>query len=635
MNKFSFGWTGRILQVDLGTQEINIRELPKELYTKFIGQSGINAALLYQMSLPEIGPLDPEAAFIFGVGPLAGTPAPCSGRFTVTFKSPLTGIFADSNCGGHFGPELKMAGFDHVIITGKSKHPVYLLIDNDSVRIESAPQIWGLCTSETEDEIKTREMDRSLKITSIGPAGETLVRFAALICNRSRAAARCGPGAVMGSKNLKAVAVRGDLGLQTWDPEGFENACANAFRAIQEDPLYSQASTYGTACITGMAQALGFLPTRNFQESSFEGAPNLFGDAIYENHLARHKGCYNCPVSCSKYCSVTSGDYEGTAGEGPEYESISAFGPKCGNDNLPSVLHSNMLCNQLGLDTISSGNTVAWAMECFERGILTREDTGLDLHFGNHRAINTLLHRIAKREGIGDILAEGAPRASDCLGGREYVVHSKGMDYPAVDVRGTKGMALAFAVSPRGGDHLKGLPMFEIAPDVYAKEIQRELDIVPPEYYWLNYRSKPELIRWHEDWHCVVDSLGLCKLEGIAIKPLYPEHFLQLLKTATGWDLSLDELRQAGERIWNLERAFNAREGLDSSHDIPPRRLLEEPISTGPSQGEVLHRQDFLAMLREYYQQRGWDTETGIPTAEKIKELELDINIKAVNQVVV
>ena len=625
MNKLSHGWTGKVLEMDLGTREINIRKLPQEFYSKFIGQSGINAALLYQMAPPEIGPLDPQAPFIFGVGPLAGTPAPCSGRFSVTFKSPLTGIFADSNCGGHFGPELKMAGFDHVIITGKSESPVYLLIDNHNVRIEDAADIWGLDTAATEEEIKTREMDRTLQIAGIGPAGENLVRFAAVISNCSRAAARCGPGAVLGSKNLKAVAVRGHLGLKTWDPEGFEKACLQAKQAIQDDPLYSQASTYGTACITGMAQALGFLPTRNFRESTFEGAPNLFGDAIYENHLERHKGCYNCPVSCSKYCSVTQGDYQGTAGEGPEYESISAFGPKCGNDNLASILHSNMLCNQLGLDTISAGNTLAWAMECFEQGILTREDIGTDLNFGNHQAINTLLHRIARREGIGDILAEGAPLASSTLGGSEYVVHSKGMDYPAVDVRGTKGMALSFAVSPRGGDHLKGLPMFEIAPDVYAEEIKRELGINPPDSYWLHYSGKPELIRWHEDWHCVVDSLGLCKLEGIAIKPLYPEHFLQLLQTATGLDISLDELRKAGERIWNLERRFNAREGLDSKSDLPPRRLLQEPISSGPSRGEVLDKQDFLQMLQEYYRQRGWDQETGIPCREKLQELQLSL----------
>lgn len=623
MSPRRFGWAGRTLEVDLTEKTVAVRPTPEELCRSFIGQSGINAALLYQKAPPDIRPYDPEAPLLFGIGPLGGTPAPCSGRFTLTFKSPLTGIFADSNCGGHFGPELKMAGYDHLIVTGRSPRPVYLQIDNDTVRIRNASGLWGKSTWDTEDAIRDELRDRTFQVASIGPAGENLVRFAAVICNRARAAARCGPGAVMGSKNLKAVAVRGDRGLHFHDRNGFERACRHAEQAILDDPLYSQASTYGTACITGMAQALGFLPTRNFRDSTFEGASALFGDAIHDNHLVRHKGCFNCPVSCSKYCRVEHGEYANTAGEGPEYETISAFGPKCGNSDLPSVLHANALCNQLGLDTISSGNTVAWAMECYERGIISREDAGLDLGFGNHASLVSLLHSIAHRQGLGDVLAEGPFRASARLGGRELVVHSKGLDYPAVDVRGTKGMALAFAVSPRGGDHLKGLPLFEVAPDIYARDMERELGISPQGRYWLEYCGKPELIRWHEDWHCVVDSLGLCKLEGIAIKPLFPEHFLELLRTATGWEPDRQELRRAGERIWNLERIFNIREGLGRQDDLPPQRLREEPISTGPAAGEILDMDSFRAMLDEYYRQRGWDPETGAPSAHKLSELGL------------
>jgi aldehyde:ferredoxin oxidoreductase len=623
MMNTSYGWTGRILEVDLTREHIATRSLSPELTRKFIGQSGINAHLLYRLAGPDTFPLSPEAPLIFGVGPLGGTMAPCSGRFTLTFKSPLTGIFADSNCGGHFGPELKMAGYDHILITGRASKPVYLCIENDHVCLQRAEHLWGMTTWDTEECIRSERKDRTFQVASIGPAGENQVLFAAVIASKARAAARCGPGAVMGSKNLKAVAVRGDRGLRIWDPSLFEEVTEQAVHAILNDPFYSQASTQGTACITGMAQALGFLPTRNFQASTFEGAKAVCGDEIVTQYLKRHKGCYNCPVSCSKYCAVLDGPYAGARGEGPEYETLSAFGSKIGNDCLPAVIQANMLCNQLGLDTISTGNAIAWFMEGCQRDIFSLP--GMDqVHFGQHSQAISLVQAIADRKGIGDILASGAREASRRLGGEDLVVHSKGLDYPAVDVRGTKGMALAFAVSPRGGDHLKGLPLFELAPDVYALDIQHELGITPKGEYWLEYDRKPELIRWHEDWHCVVDSLGLCKLEGIALKPLLPKHFRDLLHAATGWDVSLDELRLAGERIWNLERLFNIRHGLGRKEDLPPVRLRSEPISTGPARGEILDPAKFEAMLDAYYRQRGWDLVTGAPLPEKLLQLDLE-----------
>ena len=311
-------------------------------------------------------------------------------------------------------------------------------------------------------------------------------------------------------------------------------------------------------------------------------------------------------------------------GKGPEYETVSALGAKCGNDNFESILHANTLCNQLGMDTISTGNTLAWAMECHEKGLLDEADLdGLDLHFGNAPAMMALIKKIAAREGVGDVLAEGAYRAAQKLGGSDWVVQSKGMDYPAVDTRGTKGMALSFAVSPRGGDHLKGLSLYEVAPDIYARDIKKETGIDVTPQYWLRYETKPELMRWHENWHCVVDSLGLCKLEGIAIKPLLPRHFRRMLAAATGWDVSVADLERIGERIWNLERLFNVREGMGRADDLPPRRLLEEPIATGPARGERLDRKSYEQMLTEYYRLRGWDPENGIPTAETRQALGL------------
>jgi aldehyde:ferredoxin oxidoreductase len=622
MSKHWYGWAGKILRVDLNNKSCQIEALSPELAYGYLGQAGINARLLYDLAPRGMDPFDPAAPLIFGVGPLGGTLAPCSGRFTVTAKSPLTGIFGDSNCGGHWGPELKMAGYDHIVITGQAEQPVYIWIDNDRAEIRDARHLWGKDTWETDAAIKKELGDNTVQVACIGPAGENKVRFAAIICNLARAAARTGPGAVMGSKKLKAVAVRGNMGVSVARPGQFREAVAQAVEAIRNDPLYEVASTFGTTAITGLAQMLGFLPTRNFQQSWFEDGEKLRGEILLEKYVVKHKGCFNCPVSCSRYYRVTDGRFAGTAGEGPEYESISALGSKCGNSNLESILHANTLCNRLGLDTISTGNVIAWAMECYQRGIITDKDTGLGaLHWGDHEIIVELVKKIARRQGFGNLLAEGALRAARKIGGTELVVHSKGMDYPAVDVRGTKGMALSFAVSPRGGDHLKGLPMYEVGPEIYAKDIKEQLGIEVTPNYWLEYATKPHLMRWHENWHCVVDSLGICKLEGIALKPLLPVHFRDLLAAATGWDLEVPELELIGERIWNLERMFIVREGIRRRDDLPPARMFE-PISNGPAKGEILNLEKFNQMLDEYYTLRGWD-QSGIPTKEKLLELGL------------
>ena len=619
-------WAGQILWVDLTNKEITKKDLPEELAVNYLGQSGINAKILYDSINENTRPFDPENPLIFGTGPLTGTLAPCSGRYTVTSLSPLTNLFGDANSGGHFGPELKYSGFDHIVITGSSEEPVYLWINEGEAKIKSASHLKGLDTWKTEDKIKAELGQETAQVACIGPAGENLVRFAAVINNKCRAAGRTGMGAVMGSKNLKAVVVKGSAGTTVKEPNSFLGAVRKSEKDIFNDPLYPNASKYGTTAITGIAQQLGFLPTRNFQQSAFEGADNLSGDVILDNYTIRHKGCFNCPVSCSRFYKVEDGEYSGTFGEGPEYESISALGSKCGNDNLPSILNANTLCNKLGLDTISSGNMVAWAMECREKGLLADDlayPEGEVLEWGNHRAVVNLIKMIANREGLGDILAEGGVRASERIGGKDYLVHSKGLDYPAVDVRGTKGMALSFAASPRGGDHLKGLPLYEVAPDVYKDDIKEELDIEIGDEYWKEYNTKAELITWHENWHCVVDSLGLCKLEGIALKPLKPRHFVSLYKTATGMDITEKEMEQIGERIYNLEKLINIKVGdVKREDDLPPKRLLEEPIKNGLNKGEQLKSEDFNNLLDEYYQLRGWDP-SGRPQKETLEKLNL------------
>ena len=625
MNKQWYGWAGRILRVNLTSGEICTEPLDPNLARQYLGQAGINAKLLFDMIEPGVDPLSPANPLIFGVGPLGGSLAPCSGRFTVTSKSPLTGVFGDSNCGGHWGPELKNAGYDHIVITGKAEHPVYLWINDDRVELRDARHLWGKDTWETDELIRNQLAQPSAQVVCIGPGGENQVRFAAIICNLARAAARTGMGAVMGSKNLKAIAVKGNRGMAVAEPEKFLRIVQQSVVDIQQDPLYEVATTFGTTALTGLAQQLGFLPTRNFQASTFEKADNLTGEVLLKEHVTKHKGCFNCPVGCSRYYKVEEGEYAGTSGEGPEYETISALGAKCGNDNLPSILNANTLCNRLGLDTISTGNAIAWAMEAYQRGIIKSGDfDGAQLEWGDYRSLIETIRKIALRQGIGDVLAEGALQAARKLGGEEFVVHSKGMDYPAVDVRGTKGMALSFAVSPRGGDHLKGLSLYEVAPELYRQDIKTEVGIDITPQYWAQYDTKARLMIWHENWHCVVDSLGLCKLEGISIKPLKPKHFQQMVAAATGWDISIKELEAAGERIWNLERLFGVREGINRQDDIPPHRLYNEQIATGPGTGEGLDHDKYEAMLDEYYQMRGWDVKTGIPGRERMQKLGLD-----------
>ena len=622
MTKNWYGWAGKILYVNLTTKEIWEEPLKEDLAFEYLGQAGINAKLLYDLTDETTDPLGPDNPLIFGVGPLTGTMAPCSGRFTVTAKSPLTGIFGDSNSGGHWGPEFKQAGYDHLVVLGQSEEPVYLWISDDKVTLRPATRLWGKDTWETDELIKQELGQSSAQVLSIGPAGENLVRFAAIICNLTRAAARTGMGAVMGSKKLKAIVVKGTRGTTVARPKEFWKLVGECEKAIQADPLYEVASTFGTTAITGLAQMLGFLPTKNFQQSTFEEAENLRGEVLLKDYVTKHKGCYNCAVGCSRWYQVKEGPYAGTVGEGPEYESLCSLGSKCGNGNLPSILKANTLCNQLGLDTISTGNAIAWAMECKEKN-LWESDLKEIPEWGDHEGLNYLIKKIANREGVGTLLAEGACLAAEKLGGSEIVVHSKGMDYPAVDVRGTKGMALSFAVSPRGGDHLKGLSLYEVAPDIYKEDIATETGINITPNYWLEYETKAPLIKWHEDWHCIVDSLGLCKLEGIAIKPLKPKHFRDLLAAATGWDLSVEELQRIGERIWNLERLYGVREGIRKEDDLPPKRLWEEKISTGPSTGEGLDHSKYLELLEEYYDLRGWDKETGIPKQETLDMLGL------------
>ncbi len=608
----SGGYVGRILEVDLSSERVEVSPLDERLARMFIGGKGLGAKILYDSLKPGVDPLSPENPLIFATGPLTGTEAPTSGRFAVVTKSPLTGIFLDSQVGGYFGPELKFAGYDALIIQGKADSPKYLLIRDDEVEILEATDLWGLTTVQTVQTIRERHGDRRLRVASIGPAGERLVRFACIAIDhhlqpeRGGQAGRGGAGAVMGSKRLKAIAVRGTGRVEYARPEEFREAVKRAVDAINSNSFIPIRRRYGTPLWVGPMNEMGILPTRNFQRSTFERADEITGETMRERIVISDRACYNCPIACGKYSEVRSGKYAGTAVEGPEYEVIALMGSACGVAPIEAVARAAQLIDELGLDGISTGNVIAWAMECYEREIITSEDTGgLDLRFGNADAMIEMVRRIAYREGLGDLLAEGVKRASEKLGrgSERFAMHVKGMELPGYEPRGSFGMALAYATSDRGGCHQRAWTV--------RAEIEGRLG---PRF---SIEGRAKFVKETQDERAACFSLVLCDFA-----PLEVGHFVDMLNAATGFDFSEEEYLRAGERIWNLTRMFNVREGVRRKDDTLPPRLMEEPLPDGPGAGNVITRDMLDRMLDEYYELRGWDS-NGMPTPEKLKELAL------------
>lgn len=632
-----FGWAGTILKVDLTKRKVSKQLLTEELAKGFLGGAGINAKILYDEITPGIDPLSPENILCFGVGPLGGTLAPSSGRYEVTTKSPMTGIFGDANSGGHWGAELHIAGYDNIVIRGRADKPVYLWIDDDNVELRDAHGIWGKNTWETEKILKAEIGDPTIRVSSIGQAGENLVRYACVICDLSRAAGRCGTGAVMGSKKLKAIAVRGTKGVKIAKPEEFEKACKELTEALLTHPLYNNMHRFGTLVLIKKCEDAGEMAYRNFQLATWpEWIKECSGEAIFKKYITKHKGCFNCPGSCSHYYWITKGPYAGTYGEGPEYENVAAFGAVLGNINLESILKCNTLADQYGLDVISTGRAIATAMHLYQEDVITREDTGgLDLSWGNHESIVSLVKRIARREGFGDLLAEGAWKLAKKIGkgAPRLVIQVKGMGGTTSDIRSNYRFCLRMCVASRGMDHMKGTN----APYPTPREVKEILGItieeLPPSYRAdalkrpvseaLDPRGNAFYIFWSENRQAMLDSTGLCKYEGIYINPQRLKHFRDLIAAATGWNLTIADLYKCGERIYNIEKAFNVREGLTRQDDYPPARFFTEPITSGPAKGAVIEKKKYDEILDEYYKFRGWDIKTGVPTRKKLEELGL------------
>jgi len=619
------GYTGKWLYVDLTKGQVEPRKLDTTLAEQYLGGNGFGTRLLWENVGPDVDSLDPESLLIFATGPLCGTLMPTSSRMEVIAKSPLTGIYGDSNAGGFFGPELKFAGWDAIIVTGKASCPVYLAITDEQAQLRDASDLWGLTTSQTEAAIRRELGDPRVKTATIGPAGENLVRFAAIQVTSQRSAARCGLGAVMGSKRLKAVAVRGHGPVRVADPARFHKLAVDFHRRIRANPVFPAVSAHGTPGITALVDALGRFPTKNFQMGSFPEVHKIDADALEARAFVRHLACFGCPVACDKLYHLPDGPYAGICLRSVEYETLNALGSGVWNANLDSILAANRLCDELGMDTTSAGRAISFAMELWEKGILNLDDTGgLELCWGDSQLILQLLRMIARRQGFGDLLAEGVRRAAQAIGrdAEEYAMHVKGLEIPAQDGRAQKSFGLAHVTSTRGADHLKAFPVIDETG--YPEEGRRRYgeeylpEIVDP----LATKYKPMLVKDGEDFGAVVDSVGLCKSGGtFVLAELYWPEVAAAIEAATGMEMPVERLKRIGERIYNLQRCYDAWHGIGRADDALPRRFLEEPSPSGRARGHVV---DLEPMLEGYYALRGWDPATGWPTAEKLRELGLE-----------
>jgi aldehyde:ferredoxin oxidoreductase len=612
------------LDVDLTKGTVTARVLPESIYRLYPGGSALATYLLLQEMPAGADPLGPDNILVCAVSPLANLPIAGISRMTIAAKSPLTGAIGDSQSGGYFPAELKKAGWDAILVRGRSERPVYLAIHNDKADLRPADHLWGKITGEALDAIHA-EFDPKAEVIQIGPAGENLVRFAAVISMLNRANGRTGMGAVMGAKQLKAIAVRGTKRAHLVDPEGVKALASSITARLKENPEVTGLGKYGTAGAVNAQNEAGGLPTRAFQTGHFTTAEKISGETMYDTILKERDTCYSCAVKCKRVVAV-DGRVDPKYG-GPEYETIATFGSYCGIDDLTAVAEANQLCNMYGLDTISCGATVAFAMEMVEKGILTAADTGdPDLKWGNAAAMLRLVKRIAHREFIGDLLAEGTARAARQLGrgAEQYVVAVKGNDLPAHMPRVKRSLALIYAVNPFGADHQSSEHDFVTAfpMDHWMRKPLNQVGQFPMMDATELSLDKVRFALVTQQFYSITDTLGLCQFVwGPAWQVFGPNDVVALLKAAYGWDCSLFELMQAGERRINLMKVFNVREGLTRADDRLPDRLFEA-IPDGPSRGLKVTRAELEAALDAYYAMAGWN-QAGVPTGGKLDALQL------------
>jgi len=630
-----YGWMGTILRVDLTSGIIEKEPLSDRLKTQYIGGRGINSRILYDSVGPGIDPLSPENVLIFGTGPVVGTLAPSAGRVTVTAKSPLTGILGDGSSGGHFSAEMKRAGYDHIVLTGKAEKPVYLWIENDHVEIRSAEHLWGKTTTATDAEIHRELGDPMIKIATIGLGGENLVKYACLIFENCHAVGRTGMGAVMGSKNLKAVAVRGTKGVRVAHPEAFIRYAKELQDRIVNSPAYIGFATYGTPLTTMGAYNLGLQSCKNSQTYQWSGIEKLAHEVLKRDYFVKELACTACPRHCNQAWVVKDGPYAGMQSAKIEYVAISLFGCGCLIDDFGAVARMNYICDEYSIDIMEMGNIINAAMEWYERGLISQEDTdGVDLGWGNADGVIEMINQVARRKGFGNLLAEGALKAAAEIGqgAEKYITaHSKGMTYGTTDSRTFKGYSLRLATSTRGADHLRGTGDTGVANPSPAMRANYKERFGTEEAAVSSSYDKAAVTAYGQDMCVLVDSFELCKANtGDAGAAMDIKDFTNLFFLATGVEMDEKAMSAAAARIYNIERAFSVREGVDRKDDVLGGKWGNEPIPDGPCKGEQIDPRKFDKLLDEYYQVRGWDSQ-GIPTAHTLSALDLEDIAEGVN----
>lgn len=597
-----FGYNGKILRVNLSDRSFKVEALDEAKAKKFIGGRGLGSKILMDEVDPGVDALSPDNKLLIITGPLTGTATPTGGRYMAVTKSPLTGTIASSNSGGYFGAELKFAGWDAVILEGKARNPVYINIVDDKVEILDAGFIWGKLMSETTDALEAAHGDK-VRVLGIGPAGEKQSLLAAIMNDRWRAAGRSGVGAVMGSKNLKAIVVRGTGKVAVANEEALKEAFARVMKKIKDNGVTGTGlPTYGTAVLVNIINENGVFPTNNFQEGVFDKAEDISGETLAAKYLKKKDPCFRCPIACGRNCEV-----DDIRGGGPEYETIWAFGSDCGVSSLGDIIKANYWCNEYGLDTISAGATLAAAMELYQKGLVKKAEFGDGpvLEFGNAEAIVEWTKRMGKGQGFGAKLALGSYRLCDSYGAPELAMVVKKQELPAYDPRGIMGHGVQYATSNRGGCHVRG---YMISPEILG---------LPEKLDRFELAGKSQWARIFQDFTAAIDSVGLCLFTSFAMGA---DDYADLYNAVCGTAISGADFIGAGERIWNLEKQYNLAAGIGPDQDTLPPRLLKEPMPSGPSKG-LVHPLDKL--LPEYYALRGWDKE-GRPTKQKLAELGLD-----------
>jgi aldehyde:ferredoxin oxidoreductase len=613
----------KIASIHLTEGSIEITPISLDLRRKFLGGRGINMYLLSKSYSSRLDPFSPENPLIIGAGLLTGSLG-LGSRMNISAKSPESGHLGDSNMGGDFGAELVKAGLSHLVIKGKSQRPVYLLVKDGGVEIRDAQKLKGLDTVETQKRIRQELGDEKVQVACIGLAGENLVRYAAIRTGLKNSAARTGLGAVMGSKNLKAVAVRGTLDITIPDPKKYFRYYLKQVKNLMETKWVQALGKYGTPLLFQYANAMGFLSVRNNQFTTVGDQGYALEAEALEPYSTGMLSCFSCPAHCRHRFSIEEGRYQGMKGEGPEYASIGSFGTKLGNVDLQNIIYATELCNRYGLDTISTGSYLAWAMELYQRGIIDKDMTEFPLHWGDGESTLKLIHQIAQRKGFGDLLAEG-PLAKKVFGetSKDYLLNIKNFPIEMTDERLPKSFALGMATSTRGACHMRSRPSLDILglPD----EVLRKIYGGPVSSQFASYSGKGRMVWWHELFNAVCDALGFCRFLTVFSSPHAPQYrqFSKLIALSTGLVITPKELMTIGERIYTLERTMLGKDGISRKDDTLPKRYFKEPIPEGPARGEVILEKEFNEMLDEYYRLHHWD-KNGVPERKSLKRLGLD-----------